>query len=83
MTEKTVIGILINNSITDMEVTTTTTVLNVLRYIRSKYNLSRFESLELKYQGKTLEPNETVFTASFSKGKVVFECVRRKFFGFN
>ncbi len=81
MTENTKIGILINNQIIEVEVSPKTTVLDLIKHIRNRYNLGIFESLEIKYQGKTLSPNSSVFTASFSKGKVVFECNRRKLFG--
>ena len=81
MTENAKVGILINNRIIEVNVYPSTTVLDLIKYIRNRFDLSIFESLEIKYQGKTLSPDSSVFTASFSKGKVVFECNRRKLFG--
>jgi len=81
MTNTTKIGVLLNNQVIDIEVTYSTTVLDVIKYIRKKYSLGIFESLELKYQGKILSPNSSVFIPSFSNGKTVFECNRRKLFG--
>lgn len=75
------ISILIDNSIHEVEVKPHTTVSSLIQYIRHKFDISIFESLELRQQGKTLSPNSIVFMASFTNGKIVLECVRRKFLG--
>lgn len=79
MVEYVSVNVLFKTKVLKLSIEPNLTVAQMLRHIRKRYEVSTFEALEIRIDGKHISPEQTIFQIALNQKAFRIECVTRKY----